>query len=198
MINTFIKTILFAVLLISTAHAAVSPLGISIVDPVQFPPSDFDIMGARASLVYGKNRDVTGIDLGVVGNVTTGNFKGSAISGLFNSTKGQSTILGVQLAGLGNFNSEKVSVYGIQAALLTNYNSAESSVVGLQFSVANISPNTTVNGFQVGIYNKARHVRGLQIGLINMTQNLTGIQIGLLNFYQEGFFKVAPILNIGF
>lgn len=198
MINTFIKSILFAVLLISTAHAAVSPLGISIIDPVQFPPSDFDIMGARASVVYGKNRDVTGLDLGLIGNITTGKFSGAAVSGVFNSTKGQSTILGFQLAGLGNFNSEKISVYGIQAALVSNYNSAESSVTGLQFSLANISANTTINGFQVGLYNKARSVRGLQIGLINMTQNLSGIQIGLLNFYQEGFFKIAPILNVGF
>jgi len=193
-----IITILFTVLLISTAQAAVSPLGISIVDPIQFPPSDFDIMGIRASVIYGKNRDVSGIDIGLIGNITTGKFNGAAVAGLFNSTKGQANILGVQLAGLGNINSEKVSVYGIQAALLSNYNSAESSVVGLQFSLANISPNTTINGFQVGIYNKARHVRGLQVGLINMTQNLTGIQIGLLNFYQEGFFKVSPIINVGF
>lgn len=180
------------------AHSAVSPLGVSIVDPVQFPPDDFDILGVRASVVYGKNRDVTGIDVGLIGNITSGKFTGAAVSGLFNSTKGQSTILGIQLAGLANFNSEKTSVYGFQIALGSNYNSAESSVVGLQFSLANISPNTTINGFQVGVYNKARTVRGLQIGLINMTQNLTGIQIGLLNFYQEGFFKVAPILNIGF
>ena len=195
---TFLIPILFAVLSINMARAAVSPLGISIVDPLQFPPSDFDIMGVRASVIYGKNRDVTGIDLGLIGNITTGKFSGAAVSGLFNSTKGQTTILGLQLAGLANINSEKVSVYGIQAAILSNYNSAESSVVGLQVSLANISPSTTINGFQVGIYNKAREVRGLQIGLINMTQSLSGIQIGLLNFYQEGFFKIAPILNVGF
>lgn len=187
-----------ALVLVSTTQAAVSPLGVSIAGPAQFPPNDFDIMGARISLLYGKNRDVSGIDLGLLGNITTGKFTGAAVSGLFNNTRGQSTILGLQLAGLTNINTQKTNVYGLQVALGANYNKAESSVVGLQFALANLSPNTSIYGFQVGIYNKAREVRGFQIGLINATQNLKGIQIGLLNFYQQGFFKVSPIINIGF
>lgn len=196
--NTSVFLILFSLFLSFNTNAAVSPIGIAIGGPIQFPPNNWDVMGARVSLLYGTNRDVAGIDVGLLGNITTGKFTGAAVSGLFNYTKGMTTITGLQLAGIANINSQKTRVVGIQAALGTNYNSAESSVVGLQLALANISPSTTIYGFQVGLYNKARAVRGFQIGLINMTQNLSGIQIGLLNFYQEGFFKVSPVINIGF
>lgn len=197
------KNILLAIasiliLFTSITQAAVSPLGLSIGGPVQFPPRDFDITGARVSVLYGQNRDVSGIDIGLLGNITTGKFTGLAVAGLFNNTRGQSTITGLQFAGLTNINTQKISVYGIQAALGANYNSAEATVVGLQLALANMSAFTKVYGFQVGLYNKAREVRGMQIGLINSAQNLKGIQIGLLNFHNEGFFVVSPFLNIGF
>lgn len=196
--NILCLSILVSFLSLSSAFAAVSPVAISIGGPVQFPPNDFNIMGARISVLYGKHRDVSGLDVGLLGNITTGKFTGAAVSGLFNKTAGPTTILGLQLAGLANINTQKTRVFGLQAALGTNYNTAESSVVGVQLALANLSPNTNIYGFQMGLYNKARAVRGFQIGLINVTQNLSGIQIGLLNFYQEGFFKVSPIINIGF
>lgn len=196
--NTKFLIVLSALFLISPVYAAMSPLGVSIVSPLQFPASDYDITGARVSLIFGRNRDFTGIDLGLLGNITTGKFTGLAISGLFNNTRSMTTITGLQLAGLANINSQKTTVYGIQAALGANYNNAESTIYGFQLALANLSENTTINGLQVGIYNKARAVRGFQIGLINMTQSLSGIQIGLLNFYNEGLFKVSPIINIGF
>ena len=196
--HTSLLLILFVLFSHITTQAAVSPLGIAIGGPVQFPPNDYDIIGARVSLLYGTNRDVSGIDLGLLGNITTGKFTGAAVSGIFNYTKGMATITGLQLAGIANINTQKIRVVGLQAALGTNYNSAESSIVGLQLALANLSPNTSIYGFQMGLYNKARAVRGFQIGLINVTQNLSGIQIGLLNFYQDGFFKVSPLINIGF
>lgn len=191
--------ILLAALILSiVAEAAVSPLAISIGGPAQFPPRDFDITGARVSLLYGQSRDVYGIDLGVLGNITTGKFTGIGVSGLFNNTRGQTTITGLQFAGLANINSQKTSVYGIQASLGANYNSAESKIVGLQFAPVNISAFSKIYGFQVGLYNKAREVRGFQIGVINVAQNLKGIQIGLLNFHHDGIFVVSPFINIGF
>lgn len=180
------------------AHAFFSPLSVSVLPPVQFPPSDFSITGVRASVFWGNHRDIYGLDFGLLGNVTQQDFTGLAVSGLTNITHGTTTAIGMQLAGLVNYNTNKTRVYGLQAALGMNYNTAESSVTGLQLALANISPNTDIRGFQFGIYNNARNVAGFQIGLVNFTQNLSGIQIGLLNFNHTGFFKVSPILNVGF
>ncbi len=179
------------------ASAAMTPLAIGIVPPVQFPPSNFDIVGLRASVIYGNHRSVSGIDIGIIGNMTEVSFTGIAVAGGFNRNKGKATILGLQLAGIANLNMEKTGVYGLQAALV-NYNKAESHVVGVQFAAANLAKETTIYGIQAGVYNNARTVNGFQIGLVNMTQNLHGLQIGLVNFNHNGLFKVAPILNVGF
>lgn len=183
--------------LTSQALAAVSPLSLSLAPKVQFPPQDFTITGARLSLL-GSQEEVYGFDIGAIGNMTTQNFAGLAVSGLFNYNKGQTRALGAQLAGVTNINTGKTTVVGLQAALGANYNSAETHVYGLQLALANISGHTTVNGAQIGVYNRARSVRGFQIGVINVTENLSGIQIGLLNFHRKGVFSVAPIINIGF
>lgn len=191
--------VLFVVLFfIPSAQAAFSPLSVNIAPPVQFPPSDYSVTGARLSLGWGKHRDVYGIDLGLIGNITEQDFAGLSVSGLFNMTKGPTTIVGLQLAGLTNINTNKTNVVGIQAALAVNSNSAAATVSGLQIAAINLAPNTNINGFQVGVYNKALVVRGFQIGLVNVTKTLYGLQIGLINFNQDGFFNVSPILNVGF
>lgn len=180
------------------ALGAMSPLSINIVPPVQFPPDDYDITGLRASVIYGKHRDVYGLDLGLIGNVTTGKFVGMSVSGLFNYKMGVSTVTGIEFAGLANINKQKSNIVGLQIAGLTNYSSAASSVAGVQFSLANLTSHTNIYGVQIGIYNRANSVYGLQIGVVNSAKNLHGLQIGLLNFHHTGLFYVSPILNFGF
>ena len=107
------KLLKLAVLLCFTiagaeASAAFTTLAVSVVPPVQFPPSDFDITGLRVSAIYGHHRDVYGIDIGALGNITDQDFVGLALSGGFNITHGTTTILGAQMAGLFNYNSQKV------------------------------------------------------------------------------------------
>lgn len=181
-----------------TCEAAMSPLSISVVPPVQFPPSDFSVTGARISLGYGHHRDVYGLDLGVLGNITDQRFVGIAVAGVTNITHGNTTAIGLQLAGVANINTQKTNIYGVQAALMSNWNEAESSLTGVQFSVANVSPNTSIYGLQVGLYNKARSVYGFQVGLVNIANDLHGLQIGLVNFNATGTFAVSPIINVGF
>ena len=186
-------------LTIFQAHAFVSPLSVGIVRPVQFPPADFSVAGLRLSVLWGQHRDMYGLDFGVLGNITEQDFVGIGVSGLFNMTRGTTTILGLQLAGVANVNSGKTSVYGLQAALGVNSNSAESSVTGLQVAVlANLAAHTDVYGAQIGIYNRAKSVYGFQIGIVNVADSLHGIQIGLANFHHKGIFAVSPIINIGF
>ncbi|MCM2278355.1 MAG: hypothetical protein NDJ89_09795 [Oligoflexia bacterium] len=189
--------ILFAVSA-SPAHAALSPLGLSIVPPAQLPPETFTITGARVSALWGEHRQVYGFDLGVIGNKTQTSFGGLAVAGGFNWNQGSAVILGLQAAGVGNINVNKARIVGLQAAAFFNSNQAESTLVGLQVSLGNFSPYTNIYGLQVGVYNRAQHVYGFQLGLINVAQSLHGIQIGLLNFNQTGLFSVSPFINIGF
>ena len=100
------KKIAFLLLLVShTAFAAMTPLSIGILPPVQFPPSDYSITGARLSLLWGHHRDLYGLDLGGLGNITDQAFTGAAIAGVFNMTSGTTHIIGLQAAGIANMNS---------------------------------------------------------------------------------------------
>jgi len=179
------------------SSAAISPVSISLVPPLQFPPGDYAVTGARISLL-GRQRNVYGVDVGLLGNITEQNFTGLAVSGLFNNTRGTTNVVGLQFAGAANINNNKTRVIGLQAALGLNYNAAEASVMGLQLALANVSKFTKIYGVQAGIYNHAKEVYGLQIGLVNVTDSLHGLQIGLLNFNKGGLFAVSPILNAGF
>lgn len=183
----------------SLCQAALSPISVAVVPPIQFPPNSFSVTGVRASALWGKHRDVYGLDVGLVGNITEQSFTGIGVSGLFNNTRGVTHILGLQLAGLTNINTNKVRVFGVQATLGVNYNSAASTVSGLQLALlANQSPFTDIYGFQIGLYNRAKEVYGVQIGLVNVADNLHGLQIGLINFHHKGTFAISPILNVGF
>ncbi len=197
LISLFIVVV--SILSFNSSQAAISPVSVAIIPPVQFPPGDFTITGVRASILWGKHRDVYGLDVGLLGNITEQNFTGVAISGIFNNTRGMTNILGLQFAGISNINTNKVSVYGLQMALGANYNSAASTVAGVQLAfLANVSPFTDIYGLQVGLYNRAKDVYGFQIGLVNVADNLHGIQIGLVNFNHKGPFAISPILNVGF
>jgi hypothetical protein len=194
-----VLAILSALVTNESAQAFVSPVSVNIAPPVQFPPSDFNVAGIRASVLWGRQRDVTGIDIGVLGNITEQSFTGLAVSGVFNYTQNTATVLGLQFAGVTNINTNKTSVYGLQLALGANFNQAASMVAGFQIAVlANVAPFTDIYGFQIGLYNRAKEVYGFQIGLVNVVDNLHGVQIGLVNFNKSGPFAVSPILNVGF
>jgi hypothetical protein len=180
------------------AHAATSPVSVGIAPPVQFPSSEFTITGARLSVLWGSHRDLYGLDIGGIGNITQQEFKGVALSGIFNKTEGRTTAIFTQAAGVANWNTNTTEVYGLQLAGALNMNKATSSVVGVQLALINMSEQTAIYGIQAGIYNKARVVYGFQIGLVNDTTDLHGLQIGLVNFYHNGTFVVSPILNVGF
>jgi hypothetical protein len=195
-----IQSLIFTVVMFSftQSFAALSPVGVGLVSPVQFPPRASSVTGARLSGLWGMNHALYGLDLGLLGNITTHEFRGLAVSGLFNNTRGDTKILGLQLAGATNLNMQKTSIYGLQAALGLNYNDAESKLIGVGLAAVNLTEFTTVYGAQVGLYNKAKDVYGIQIGIINVAKNLHGIQIGLLNFHTNGLFVASPIINAGF
>ncbi|MBS1970651.1 MAG: hypothetical protein JSU04_10105 [Bdellovibrionales bacterium] len=188
-----------AVLSFNSAQAFVSPVSVSVIPPVQFPPNDFTVTGVRASVGWGQHRNMYGIDLGLLGNITEQDFTGIAVSGIFNNTRGTTNIIGLQFAGITNINTNKTRVIGLQAALGANYQAAASTVAGVQLALlANVAPFTDIYGLQLGLYNRAKEVYGFQIGLVNIADNLHGIQIGLANFNHKGPFAISPIINVGF
>jgi hypothetical protein len=196
---TLTGVLILSMLSFSVANAALSPVSVAIFPGLQFPPEDFSVTGARISAFWGEHRGVYGVDLGVLGNITEQNFVGIGISGIFNYTQGDTTVIGLQAAGMTNVNTNKTHVYGIQAAAGINSNTADSAIVGLEVAaIANLSPHSDIVGLQVGLYNQALNVYGFQVGVVNKTDSLHGLQIGLINFNNKGLFSVSPILNFGF
>ena len=123
-----------------------TPIAIDLFPPVQFPSSEFEVKGLRLSVV-GNNRSVSGLDIGLLGNMTEQSFSGIAISGLFNYNKTAADIIGLQVAGLANLNGIASNLYGVQIGL---YNKV-----------------SKVYGLQIGLINVAKELHGVQIGLIN-------------------------------
>jgi hypothetical protein len=183
----------------TTSYAAVAPVSVSIIPPVQFPADDWNITGLRTSIIYGDHRNVYGFDFGLLGNVTQQDFVGIGISGVANVTHGSTHAIGLQLAGLVNVNTNKTNVYGLQVTAGVNVNTAQSAIYGVQLGlIGNFSSYTDIYGFQIGLINRANNVYGFQIGLVNQAVSLHGIQLGLVNINEKGLFKISPAINIGF
>lgn len=148
--RNFIAGILLTTgLLFSLSAAAVgsqSPIGIGLFPPLQIPSSEYEITGLRVGVV-GINRSASGIDIGLLGNITKQSFAGSAFSLLFNYNHIAADIVGFQISGLANVNGTGSSLYGVQ--------------LGLYNKVSN------VYGLQIGLVNVAQKLNGVQIGLIN-------------------------------
>jgi hypothetical protein len=206
-----IKLATFAFLLVSLAvaseaSASTSPLAIGLFPPIQVPSSDSEVTGLRLSLLVGKHSGVSGIDFGLLGNITEKKFEGLAVSGLFNHNSGVTNIIILQAAGIANINAAKTNVYGFQVALVNINRQPTETEHSKGFAVASgLSHGSDVGweygavyGMQLGIYNSAAEVYGFQIGLINSTNKLHGIQIGLINFNKGGPFEVCPVFNVGF
>lgn len=162
------------VLLLLSAPASAEgwfPLQVALWQPAQAVPEDWNICGLRLNLIYGKNTEVWGLDMGFANTSTKGVYGIQA--GLLN---GPGTLGGI---GLGAVNSTE-AVKGLQAGLI---NVSEKDTSGAQVSA---------------LYNQSRTVRGLQIGLINAAENIKGVQIGLINRVKDGALPFLPIINPGF
>lgn len=147
--NFFAGILLAAGLLFSFSASAVgnnSPLGIGLFPPLQIPSTEFGVSGLRITGV-GINRATSGLDIGLLGNITHQSFKGTAVSLLFNYNKVAADIIGFQIAALANINGTGSSLYGVQ--------------LGLYNKVSN------VYGIQLGLINVTQNLHGIQIGLIN-------------------------------
>lgn len=134
----------------AAAGGNTTPIAIGLFPPLQFPSSDFEVTGLRLGIV-GKNRSMSGLDVGLLGNITDQAFTGIAISGLFNYNKTSADIIGLQIAGVANINGIDSALYGVQVGLFNKVNK--------------------VYGLQLGLINVAKELHGVQIGLINFNES---------------------------
>jgi hypothetical protein len=152
-----------------------TPLQLSLWEPVQLFPEDFDVYGIRLNLAYGSNKSVAGLDAGLV-NVAALGQNGVAL-GLVNISDHSS---GINAGGM-NYTTR---LAGGQFGLL---NTAQDAVSGCQIGgLMNLSDQ--VRGMQAhcGILgNGAVDVAGTQLVLLagyNLTDRITGLQMAMFGF----------------
>ena len=139
-----VATLFFMLLVIGNTNlfAQEKPIQLALFNPVQIAPEESSITGVRLSLLYGKNANMNGIDLGLV-NVTTGDQ------------------VGVQWGAVGynegNFNGWQDNIVSI----------TKGDFVGLQSGAVTYN-GSKMNGLQIAIVNYAASLHGLQLGLINI------------------------------
>ena len=109
--------------------------------PWQVYDKDTSIGGFRYNMLYGHNKDVTGLDFG-----------------FFNRAGGDVT--GIEI---GAVNMVEGNFTGWQSSMA---NMVDGDVVGLQTGFFN-SAGKTMSGVQIGFYNVAGTLEGLQFGLLN-------------------------------
>lgn len=154
----------------------------------QFPGTASDVDGLRLGLTVGHNRQVSGIDIGVIGSWSDGEINGISCSGIYKQCGGAE--FGIHLSSVMNYASGSLS--GCQFSLV---NSAY-CINGLQIGLVNYVSEG--NGLQISTFNMAETLRGIQIGLVNMTMNCSGIQLGLGNIIGESPLTACVLLNAWF
>jgi len=208
---TFMVAVWIAVSIAPRAICAdVTPVQVSLCNPGQLFSDKWEVCGLRLNILYGNNRNVYGLDVGVINRVT-GNCAGIQIAGLVNMN--DADMMGIQIAGLINTNA--AGMIGIQIAGLVNDSysargvqiqtgliggNRAQQVTGVQIALA-ISQNraSDMTGVQLApLFNKADHMKGLQIGLVNIAGKMSGVQIGLANIIKESPVAFFPIVNAHF
>jgi hypothetical protein len=151
-----------------------APIQLSVFPPIQITDEAESIRGVRLSLLFGRNTNVSGIDLALIANQTTGDQKG----------------LQYGLVGL---------VDGDFSGLQWNFvNVTQGEMYGVQLGLVNVTG--TARAFSWGGVNYATgNYKGLQLALVNYAQSMAGgVQVGLINIIKEGgMFPVFPIVNWG-
>lgn len=153
--------------------SAYTPFQLSLVAPVQVPPSnDFDVGGLRLSLIYGECVNFDGLDIGF-------------------AARSQGHSNGWQINAISVVDGDGI---GLQSGLLVNY--VKGSYQGLQIACANYAEYGDI--FQIGVYNGGGEVEGCQLGVINFAREMSGVQIGLVNVIQNKDIPFLPIINAYF
>lgn len=172
-----------------SAHG-ISPLGIGILPAVELPSQDWDVALVRLNVFVGCHREVYGLDAGVIGNETVGEFVGVQAAGFYNRigySEGALQFAGIMNRCAGDF-------AGLQTAVAANI--TDGTMSGFQFGLVNRAAR--LDGLQIGFFNIAETGSGVQIGVWNSAQSLEGLQIGIGNYNADSSMPFFPVVNFAF
>ena len=175
---------------VSVPSAGVVHFAISLLPSLETPSEDWSVHGARLNILAGRHRDVAGLDIGILGNITTEDFDGVQLAAGWNSI-GRSAGA-VQFAGV--FNQCEGEFTGLQCASI--FNNVGEYCGGVQMACLNKA--SEFEGLQIGLFNSIDRGIGVQIGVVNSARVLEGLQIGLLNFISDSSVPFFPIVNAAF
>lgn len=178
--------------------------------PIQlaFWPPDLQLVNETESItglrlnIYGRNLDMTGLDLGFI-HESTGGFGGIAL-GLASTVK--SEMYGLQWVflysrtggGAHGWSSGLLSrvdggLHGIQTSAVSL---TDGDSVGAQLSFIFNESKADLSGLQFGLVNRAAGIQGVQIGIANFATNMQGLQIGIWNqIDSKPSWNVQPLVN---
>jgi len=175
MLKRLLSLAVFVVLLAPGLAAADGPINLSLFAPVQIVKETESVTAFRFSLIYGKNVDLTGLDLSLVGRNT-------------------GSVTGVSFTAVGLVDGDFTGWQNGWLAAVTNGN-----MQGLQWALYTKSGMGS-SGVQLGFLNMSDDFSGLQFGFINITETMrSGLQIGLVNIIKsKEKLKFFPIVNWSF
>lgn len=171
-------------------YVATSPLAIAFAPRFEFPDESWDVVMLRLDILVGRHRNFYGLDIGGLGNFTTGEMGGIGVAGLFNdcgSSKAAILVAGAINHASWNFSGGQVS--GL-------FSWTEGLHSGVQ--IAPVNRAGRLEGVQIGAVNLSGPGTGLQIGVVNVAERLSGFQIGVLNFNRDSRLAFMPVLNCAF
>ena len=132
------------------APETVKPIQLALVPQFQIVHEDDSIQGLRLN-IYGRNRNVTGVDIGLA-HETTGDFKGVAF-GILHIVRGEGH--GLQFDGI--YSEAAVRMSGLQVGMVNRSN----NIHGLQIGLANFADDMT--GIQIGLWNEIKSKEQWQV-----------------------------------
>ncbi len=189
--------VLSAVATPAALRADVTPLQIALFHPIQLANEKTAVVGLRLNLFYGKNRDVYGLDLGLVNVVERDSV--SVAAGLANVSRRHG---GVQV-GLANASR---TLYGFQFGLVNFHESG----FGWQFGAINIAAKPwlpmlgiltnwaerpRLGQFTLG-FNHAWHTPLQIAGILNNSRRETVLQVaGGANYGESVGLQIGGVFN---
>lgn len=145
--------------------AGAAPCQLALCYPLQVVEASADVTGLRLNLLYGRNQDIAGLDVGLINQAVH-------------------RVVGLQIGGIGNLNTwpfstnQAAEVNGLQAGLLFN---TTATARGAQVGAGVNWVQGDLRGLQLCyVANVVQHeARGVQAGWLNVAQQgLTGLQLG--------------------
>jgi hypothetical protein len=188
--GVMMRRLVFLILFLSTIglvapSAAVAEPATGQIALVGRAPDNPDVDGVRLSIIYGKNRRMSGLDLGFFSMSESQEMSGAAFVFGFHRLTG--AMDGGAAFSLVNIHEGNDS--GLNAAFLNMLDSAEGAV---DLGFVNIASGNTL--VDIGAVNVADETKA-QLGFVNVAKKIKGLQLGFINVADNGFLKVFPFFN---